>query len=65
LKKNDCHSCYYETLERMNVRTDRLIKKFLELMTTVQVWFLLSKRPFHMQLLSLSQFILNDTTWRC
>jgi len=60
-----CHSCYYETLERMNVRNDRLIKNFLELITTAQVWFLVLKRPFHMQLLPLSQFILKDTEWRC
>jgi hypothetical protein len=54
----NCHSYYYETLERMNVRNDRLIKNFLELVTIAQVWFLVLKRPFHMQLLTLSQFIL-------
>jgi len=49
----------------MNVRNDRLIKNFLELITTAQVWFLVLKRPFHMQLLPLSQFILKETEWRC
>jgi len=61
----NCHTCYYEPLERMNVRKDRLIKNFLELETTAQVLFLVFKRPFHVQLLPLSQFILIDIEWRC
>jgi hypothetical protein len=60
----NCHSYYYETLERMNVRNDRLIKNFLELTTTAKVWFLVLKRPFQMQLLPVSQFILKGTVWR-
>jgi hypothetical protein len=52
-------------LERMNVRTERVIRKFLELMTTAQVWFQALKRPPHMQLFPLRHFILKGTVWRC
>jgi hypothetical protein len=45
----NCHSCYYETLEGMDVRNDRLIKNFLQLITTAQVRFLVLKSPLHMQ----------------